>query len=81
MDIGMAIRAIVADIGKHQVHVALCTSHVLVHASQGIASCVVVEFGNVADRLPTGEGMTVLALNIQRPVRTARGFPLIRCRR
>ena len=81
MDVCVAIRAIVTDIREHKVRVALCTSNTFMHATQWIARFVVIKFRNVANGLPAGERVAVLALNIQRPVWAARSFPLIRWRR
>lgn len=81
MDIRVTIGAIVTDIREHQVHVALRAGNMFVHAPQWISRLVVIKLRNVANVSPAGECVAILALNIERPVRAARSFPLIRWRR
>lgn len=76
VNIGMAVRALRAHVGEDQARVTQAALHGFMHAAQRIACLVMVEFRKIADRLPTGEGVTILASLVQRAVRTARGAPL-----
>ena len=73
VNVGMAVGALASDVGEHGVAVALHAGHVFVHATQGIARFVVVEFWNAPDRLPSGKRVTVLAGNAEIAVRAVRG--------
>lgn len=73
MYIGVAVRAFRARIAEHQVGVALAAGHSFVHSAQGKLGLVVIKLGNIANRLPGGEGVAVLAGEIQVAVGTARG--------
>ena len=53
VEVGVAVRAFFPHVGKHRLHVALCASHTFMHSAQRILRCVVIEFRNRADRLPT----------------------------
>lgn len=72
VNIGVAIRAFRAGIAEHQVRVTLPAGDPFVHAAQGKLGLVVIKFGNAAYRLPRGEGVAVLAGEIQIAVRAAR---------
>lgn len=61
MDVSMAIRAPLADVGENRFGVALCASHAFVHAAKREPGLAVVEFRTVANRLPTAQRVTVLA--------------------
>jgi len=61
--VGMAVDAILADIGEHRLYVALHTLHFLVHAPQRILGFVMVEFGHRANGTPGCGGVAVLAGN------------------
>ena len=76
MNVGVAIGAILSDIGEDRLDVARDALHVFVHATQGIVGLVVIEFRNGADGSPTGGGVTVLAGDRQRTVRITGGFLL-----
>lgn len=79
MNVGVAVGASLTHIGKNWLDVALGASQVLVHAAKRISRLIVIEFRNVADRLPSAEGMAILAGNIQRAMwaaRAGRGLPL-----
>ena len=65
MNVGMAIRALLADIGEHQFDVALRALHLLVHALQRIVRLVVVKLWNTADGFPTERRVAVFARNVQ----------------
>jgi len=70
MNIGMAILASLSHIGEHRFHVTLGAGHRLVHAPKRVSRPIVIKFRNRADRPPRVGGMTVLARNVQIPVRT-----------
>jgi hypothetical protein len=53
VNIGVAIGAVLANIGEHRFYVALRALHLFVHAAQRVFRFVVVEFGDRADRAPT----------------------------
>lgn len=72
MNVGMAVGASLTHVSKDRLDVALGTSHVLVHSPERISCLIVIKFRNVADRLPSAEGMAILAGNIQRAMRAAR---------
>src|SRR5437868_3805643 len=76
MNVGVTISAFIPHVGEYQADVALRARDVLMHPPQWIASFIVIEFGNVANRSPTQSSVTVLALYVQRTVRTSRGFAL-----
>ena len=72
MNVRVAVLAALAYIGEHRLHVALRTSNGLVHASQGIARLIVIEFRNCANGLPSRRRMAVLTRCIEIAVRTVR---------
>ena len=76
VDIRVAIGALRAHVGKHKAGVAQAAFHFLVQAAEREAGLVVVEFRDVANRLPACEGVAVLALLTQITVRAARGAAL-----
>lgn len=63
MNVCVAIRAILAHVLEDQACVALGAGHLLVHASQRVASLIVAEFWVGADRLPACIGVALLACN------------------
>ena len=65
VDVGMAIGALLAHIRKYRFDVALGTGDSLMHTAQRVTGLVMVELGHVADRLPSAEGVAILAGNIQ----------------
>lgn len=65
--IGMAVRTLLAHVGKHQFDVALRAFHFFMHAAQRVARRIVVKFRDATDRLPTQRRMTVFARDIQSP--------------
>ena len=71
VNVGVALGALLPDVGKDRLRVALRARHSLVHPAQRIARTVVVELGNVANRLPSAEGVAVLARDGKRSMRTA----------
>ena len=76
VNIGVAILAILADIGEYRFEMALRTIHLLVHAAEGILGLVVVELWNRTDGTPTRSRMAVFTGNRERPVRTSCRVPL-----
>jgi len=68
MDVCMAIGTTCTGVLEVEARVALGATHPLVHPAQRISRLVVVEFGNGADRLPTGARVAILARYSQRPV-------------
>lgn len=72
VNVGVAVGALLADVGEDRLGVALNTAHAFVHAAQRILGGVVIEFRNCADRLPSAERVTVLARNVETSVRAAR---------
>lgn len=69
MDIGVTVGAMRADVAEDKRGVALRAGNLLMHAAQRIASVIVVELGNGADRFPTRVCVAVLAGQVHRPVR------------
>lgn len=74
--VGVAVLAILSNIGENWFHVALRALHLLMHATKGIPGFVVIELGSGSNRFPTRSRVTVLARDRQRPVRTSSGLPL-----
>lgn len=83
VDIGMAIRAFLTNIGKDGFGMALRAGHAGVHAAQREPRLIVVEFRYSSDRLPATDGVAVLASDTQWTVGASRGHrssPLCRTR-
>lgn len=76
VNIGMTIRAILAHVGEDGLDVARDALHFFMHATQGVIGFVVIEFGNGADRAPTGGGVTVFARDGERTMGIAGRFLL-----
>lgn len=76
MNIGVAVGAILANVGEHRLNVALRASNFVVHAAQRIAGLVVIEFRDGPNRFPTRVGVTIFAGDRERSVRTACRVPL-----
>ncbi len=76
VNIGMAIRAILADIRKDRPEVALRAVDFFVLAANGISRRIMVEFRNGANRGPACICVTVLAGNGQGAMRTPSRLPL-----
>jgi len=72
VNVGVAVGAFAAHIGKNRLDMALRARDSLVHAAQRVTRLAVVELGNIADRFPSAEGVAVLAGNVQIAVRAAR---------
>lgn len=71
VNVGVAVGALSADVGKHGARVALGTRDLLVHSSEWKTGGVVIELRGVANRFPTGKRVAVLAGKGKRSVRTA----------
>lgn len=69
MNVGVAIRTLLADVGKHKTRVACGAGQLLVHPAQRILRLVVIELRYRADRLPTRTGVTTLARHRDRTMR------------
>ncbi len=69
MNVRMAVLAALPHIGKHRLDVTLRAGHRLVHAAQGIARLIVIEFGDGPDRPPSVGGVAILAGHRQSAVR------------
>ena len=77
MEIGMAVRTFRTHVLEHQLDVARPAFDLLVRTAQWIARPVVVKVGNSAERLPTGEGVAILAADFSGPVWVPRGCGLL----
>src|SRR5579872_5187608 len=76
VDVRVAIRAVLPDIGEHRLGMASGAGNFLVHAAKRVARGVMVEFRNGPDGRPVGVGVAVFAGNIERSVRTTARLPL-----
>ena len=72
VDVSMAIRTLRSHVAEHRLGVALRAAHAFVHAAQRIPRCVVIEFRNSPDGLPSTQSVTVLARNTKAAVRASR---------
>lgn len=71
VNIGMAVRAILAHIGEHFFHVALCAENFFVHSAQGITGLIMVEFRIGTDGPPPRVNVAVVARQRERTMRTS----------
>jgi hypothetical protein len=71
VNIRVAIGALVTYIRKYQFDVALGTGDFLMQPTQRVPGLIVVKFRRASDRLPSAEGVAVLARDIERAVRTS----------
>jgi hypothetical protein len=76
VNVGVAIRTILSNVGKDRLGMASRAGHFFVHASQRVPRGVVIEFGNGANGRPACIRVTILAGNDQWPVRTSARLPL-----
>jgi len=76
VNVGVAILAVLPDVGENRLDVALRALHLFVHAAKGILGLAVVEFRDSADGLPAGGGVAVFTRNCKGPVRTTGDLPL-----
>ena len=79
VNIGVAIGAILANIGEHRLGMAARAGYFLVHAAKRVARGVVIEFGNGAYGSPARIGVAILAGDVQGSVRTPFGLLLRGC--
>jgi hypothetical protein len=77
VNIGVAIRTVLPNVGECRLDVAQNTVHLLVHAPQRILGLVVIELKNLTDTLPTRGGMTILTGKGNRAVRVS-SLPVLR---
>ena len=71
VNVSMALRAVLPNVGEDGFGVASRAGNFFVHAAKRIASAVVVEFRKGADRSPACVGMAIFAGDGQRSVRTS----------
>jgi hypothetical protein len=74
VNIGVAVLAVLTNVGEHHLHVTSGAGHGSVHSTEGITSPTVIEFRDGADWLPAIRRVAVLAGNRQIAVRTMRTF-------
>lgn len=78
VNVGMAIGALIADIGEHHLGMAVYAVDAIVQAAQRKLRLVVVELGHRTNRLPSVHGVAVLTSDIQIAVGAARLFCRLR---
>ena len=71
MNVGVAVCALITDIGKDQTDVALRTRDTGVHTPQWVARLAVIELDDVTEGLPGCEGVATVAGDVQVTVWTA----------
>jgi len=76
VNIGVAIGAILSDVGENRPGVALRAFHFFVHATERVAGFIVIEFRDRPDGPPSGGSMAIFARYRQWTVRTSGGLPL-----
>ena len=76
VNIGVAIRTILAYVGEDRLGVARDAFHLFMHAAKGIGGFVVVEFRNGTDRAPGSRSVAVFTGDRERTVGISRGFLL-----
>lgn len=82
VNVRVAVGTLCPHIREYGLGMARHACYSLVHAAQRISRLIVIELGNTADRLPSTEGMAVLARNIQVAMRAVRsGAVLLRLRK
>jgi len=80
VNIGVAVLAALTDAGEDHFDMALSAGHGSVHTAQRIASLIVIELGNRADRFPPIRSVAILAGKGETAVRTVRAFRDLRPR-
>lgn len=63
VNVGVAIRALVAHVGEYGFDVTLRATDPLMHAPQGETGLVMVVLRHAANRLPSAQGVAILARN------------------
>jgi hypothetical protein len=76
VDVGVAILAILADVGEYWLDMALHALHFFVHSTKRVLGLAVIELRHGADGAPARSGVTVFTRNRKRTVRTASVLPL-----
>jgi hypothetical protein len=76
VDVCVAVRAVLTDVSKDRLEVALRAVDFFMYATKGISRGVVIEFGNGANRGPARVRVAVFAGNGKGAVRTPAGLPL-----
>jgi len=71
VNVGVAVCALITDIGKDQTDVALRTRDTGVHTPQWVARLAVIELDDVTEGLPGCEGVATVAGDVQVTVWTA----------
>ena len=71
MDVGVAIGALLSNVGENRLGVASGARHLLMHAAERVARRVVVEFGNCANGGPTCVRVAIFAGSREGTVRTS----------
>lgn len=71
MDVGMAIRALSADVREYHLGVALSAGHAFVHPPQGVTRFVVIKFRDSSNWLPSQSGMAILAGHVEAAMRAS----------
>ena len=64
MNVGVAVSALVTHVGENRAGVTLGAGYASMHTAQRESRAAMIELRNVADRLPTGERVAVLARNV-----------------
>lgn len=78
VNVGVAIGALGPHIAEHQLGMACGTADAHVHAAQREFRLVVIKFWDAADRLPSAEGVAVLARDIEWAVGATRRGGVLR---
>ena len=76
MNISMAVRAVLPDVNKDRLQVALGAINFFVHPAQGVTRRVVVELGNWTNRSPADVRVTVFARSGKWAMGIPAGLPL-----
>ena len=77
VDVHVAVFAILSDVRKNGLHVALHAVDLFVHAAQRVASLVVVKLRGLANGFPDRRRVAVLARNREGTVRTLGSLPRV----
>ena len=80
VDVGVTIRALLANVGENRFCVASRAGYFFVHAAEWIAGAVVIEFRYGSNGTPACICMAIFAGNGQGTVRTPAGLSLSDCR-
>ena len=68
VNVRMAIRAVLAYVGKNRLAVTFDASHVFMQSPQWISGLAVIEFGNHADGPPSGRSVAIFTRDSERAV-------------